>query len=188
VPALCHASAPVEHFQTMPQSMQRAALKCPVSRVSSSARNGLDGRNAAAVAENVVGPLSARELSVGVTSRSDGRAGSGLVIAPATGQSLSAEVYRERPHVQSRLAQHLQVILEAARSVFLVLAVLRSSAYQHYFIGAVVVCHGFVIGRFAGRAAKPRQASPERNTIGVAKVRLGFGSCTAWTVRVAIRA
>jgi hypothetical protein len=31
-----------------------------------------------------------------------------------------------------------------------VLAVLRAFTSQHYFIGAVTVCYGFVIGWFAG--------------------------------------
>jgi hypothetical protein len=38
-----------------------------------------------------------------------------------------------------------------------VLAVLRLFASQHYFIGALTVCYGFVIGWFAGWAGKRRQ-------------------------------
>jgi hypothetical protein len=41
-----------------------------------------------------------------------------------------------------------------------VLAVLRAFTSQHYFMGAVTVCYGFVIGWFAGWMAKRRQASP----------------------------
>jgi len=38
-----------------------------------------------------------------------------------------------------------------------VLAVLRVFTSQHYFMGAVTVCYGFVIGWFAGWMAKRRQ-------------------------------
>jgi len=41
-----------------------------------------------------------------------------------------------------------------------VLAVLRAFTSQHYFMGAVTVCYGFVIGWFAGWMAKRRQARP----------------------------
>jgi hypothetical protein len=41
-----------------------------------------------------------------------------------------------------------------------VLAILRAVASQHYFLGAVTVCYGFVIGWFAGWMAKRRQARP----------------------------
>ena len=40
-----------------------------------------------------------------------------------------------------------------------VLAVLRGFTSQHYFMGAVMVCYGFVIGWFAGWLAR-RQARP----------------------------
>ena len=42
----------------------------------------------------------------------------------------------------------------------LVLAVLRTFTSQHYFMGAVTVCYGFVIGWFVGWMAKRRQTSP----------------------------
>ena len=42
----------------------------------------------------------------------------------------------------------------------IVLAVLRAFTSEHYFMGAVAVCYGFVIGWFAGWLAKRRQASP----------------------------
>jgi|NGEPerStandDraft_6_1074524.scaffolds.fasta_scaffold17286_1 ABC-type xylose transport system permease subunit len=42
----------------------------------------------------------------------------------------------------------------------IVLAALRIFTPQHYFMGAVTVCYGFVIGWFAGWLAKRRQASP----------------------------
>jgi hypothetical protein len=42
----------------------------------------------------------------------------------------------------------------------IVLAGLRSFTSQHYFMGAVTVCYGFVIGWFAGWLAKGRQARP----------------------------
>ena len=42
----------------------------------------------------------------------------------------------------------------------IVLAVLRAFTSEHYFMGAVTVCYGFVIGWFAGWMAKRRQASP----------------------------
>ena len=41
----------------------------------------------------------------------------------------------------------------------LVLAVLRAFTSAHYFMGAVTVCYGFVIGWFAGWLAKRRQVS-----------------------------
>jgi hypothetical protein len=41
-----------------------------------------------------------------------------------------------------------------------VLAILRASTSQHYFMGAVTVCYGFVIGWFAEWMAKRRQTSP----------------------------
>jgi uncharacterized membrane protein len=41
-----------------------------------------------------------------------------------------------------------------------VLVVLRAFTSQHYFMGAVTVCYGFVIGWFAGWMAKRRQARP----------------------------
>jgi hypothetical protein len=41
-----------------------------------------------------------------------------------------------------------------------VLAVLRALTSHHYFMGAVTVCYGFVIGWFAGWMAKRGQASP----------------------------
>src|SRR4029450_1563544 len=37
-----------------------------------------------------------------------------------------------------------------------VLAVLRAFTSQHYFMGAVTVCYGFVIGGLAGWVATPR--------------------------------
>jgi hypothetical protein len=39
-----------------------------------------------------------------------------------------------------------------------VLAVLWVFASQHYFMGAVTVCYGFVIGWFTGWMAKGRQS------------------------------
>jgi len=42
----------------------------------------------------------------------------------------------------------------------IVLAGLRSFTSQHYFMGVVAVCYGFVIGWFAGWLAKGRQARP----------------------------
>ena len=42
----------------------------------------------------------------------------------------------------------------------LVLAVLRAFTSQHYFMGAVTVFYGFVIGWFVGWMAKRRQTSP----------------------------
>jgi hypothetical protein len=41
-----------------------------------------------------------------------------------------------------------------------VLAVLQAFTSQHYFMGAVTVCYGFVIGWFAGWMAKRTQARP----------------------------
>jgi hypothetical protein len=41
----------------------------------------------------------------------------------------------------------------------IVLAVLRAFTSQHYFMGAVTVCYGFVIGWFAGWLASRRQAN-----------------------------
>jgi len=41
----------------------------------------------------------------------------------------------------------------------IVLAVLRAFTSQHYFMGTVTVCYGFVIGWFAGWMAKQRQTS-----------------------------
>jgi len=40
-----------------------------------------------------------------------------------------------------------------------VLAVLWAFTLQHYFMGAVTVCYGLVIGWFAGWMAKRRQAN-----------------------------
>jgi len=42
----------------------------------------------------------------------------------------------------------------------IVLAVLRAFTSRHYFLAAVTVCYGFVIGWFAGWMAKRRQTSP----------------------------
>jgi hypothetical protein len=42
----------------------------------------------------------------------------------------------------------------------IVLAVLRAFTSQHYFMGAVSVCYGFVIGWFVGWMAKPSKTSP----------------------------
>jgi DNA-binding PadR family transcriptional regulator len=44
----------------------------------------------------------------------------------------------------------------------IVFAVLRAFTAEHYFMGAVAVCYGFVIGWFAGWMAKRRKASPSR--------------------------
>ena len=48
--------------------------------------------------------------------------------------------------------------------MFVVLAIvlgpLRAFTSQHYFMGAVTVCYGFVIGWFAGWLAKRRQERP----------------------------
>jgi hypothetical protein len=41
-----------------------------------------------------------------------------------------------------------------------VLAVLRAFTSAHYFMGAVTVCYGFVIGWFAGWLGGRRQAQP----------------------------
>ena len=41
----------------------------------------------------------------------------------------------------------------------LVLAILRAFTSQHYFMGAVTVCYGFMIGWFAGWLANRRQVS-----------------------------
>jgi hypothetical protein len=41
----------------------------------------------------------------------------------------------------------------------LVLGVLWAFISRHYFMGAVTVCYGFVIGWFAGWLAKRRQVS-----------------------------
>ena len=41
----------------------------------------------------------------------------------------------------------------------IVLAVLWRFTFHHYFMGAITVCYGFVIGWFAGWLAKRRQVS-----------------------------
>ena len=40
-----------------------------------------------------------------------------------------------------------------------VLTVLRTFTPHHYFMGAVTVCYGFVVGWFAGWLARRRQAT-----------------------------
>jgi phosphatidylglycerophosphate synthase len=42
----------------------------------------------------------------------------------------------------------------------IVLGLLRAFTSQHYFMAAVMVCYGFVIGWFAGWLARRRPESP----------------------------
>jgi hypothetical protein len=57
----------------------------------------------------------------------------------------------------------------------IVLAVLWALTSHHYFIGAVTVCYGFVIGWFAGWLAKRRQMSHQQNRSVRRKLHLKVG-------------
>jgi len=56
---------------------------------------------------------------------------------------------------------------QAAR-MFVVLALVLAASWaftsHHYFMGAVTVCYGFVIGWFVGRMAKRRQTNPQQTS------------------------